>query len=170
MKCKLIQLAKLQSWPVEITIFTHVRLSVRLYVPTFQNLARQNKAKTMFDTGETVGLAVWIIDDTCLVIDYVFHLQISWVRNRDSYVLFTSNIKVITDNRFDLLRSVVASKESNSAPNSAISRTTMRLNFAEAEDAGDYECQISTSPKKSKTFRLNVIGKCIEISHITLKI
>ena len=31
-------------------------------VPTFQN-----KAKTMFATGETVGLAEWIIDDTCLV-------------------------------------------------------------------------------------------------------
>ena len=33
------------------------------------NLAKQNKfkAKTMFNTGETVGLAEWIIDDTCLV-------------------------------------------------------------------------------------------------------
>ena len=36
-------------------------------IPTFQNLAKQNKAKTMFATGETVGLAEWIIDDTCLV-------------------------------------------------------------------------------------------------------
>ena len=36
-------------------------------VPTFQNLAKQNKAKTLFATGETVGLAEWIIDDTCLV-------------------------------------------------------------------------------------------------------
>ena len=36
-------------------------------VPTFQNLAKQNKAKTMFAIGETVGLAEWIIDDTCLV-------------------------------------------------------------------------------------------------------
>ena len=33
---------------------------------TYQNLAKQNKfkAKTMFATGETVGLAEWIIDDT----------------------------------------------------------------------------------------------------------
>ena len=36
-------------------------------VPTFQNLAKRNKAKTMFATGETVGLAEWIIDDICLV-------------------------------------------------------------------------------------------------------
>ena len=36
--------------------------------PTFQNLAKQNKVKTTFATGEIVGLAEWIIDDdTCLV-------------------------------------------------------------------------------------------------------
>ena len=42
-------------------------LSVR---PSVQNLAKQNKcqAKTMFTTGETVGLAKWIIDDTSLVL------------------------------------------------------------------------------------------------------
>ena len=45
--------------------------SVRPYIPIFQNLAKQNKAKTMFATGETVGLAEWIIDDTCLVKTYV---------------------------------------------------------------------------------------------------
>ena len=35
----------------------------------FQNLAKQNKfqAKTMLTTDENVGLAEWIIDDTCLV-------------------------------------------------------------------------------------------------------
>ena len=43
--------------------------SVRL---NFQNLGKPNKfqAKTMFTTGETVGLAEWTIDDTCLVHDY----------------------------------------------------------------------------------------------------
>ena len=36
---------------------------------TVQNLSKQNKfqVKTMFTTGETRGLAEWIIDDTCLV-------------------------------------------------------------------------------------------------------
>ena len=34
----------------------------------FSNLEKQNKAKTMFATGETVGLAEWIIDDTYLVL------------------------------------------------------------------------------------------------------
>ena len=36
-------------------------------VPTFHNLAKQNEAKTMFAAGETVGLAEWLIDDTCLI-------------------------------------------------------------------------------------------------------
>ena len=51
-------------------------------VPTFQNLAKQNKfqAKTMFTTGEIVGLAEWIIDDTCLVLSplYFVHLKTFW--------------------------------------------------------------------------------------------
>ena len=34
----------------------------------FQNLAKQNKEKTMLATGEAVGLAKWIIDYTCLII------------------------------------------------------------------------------------------------------
>ena len=42
---------------------------VRPSVPTFQNLAKQNKfhMKTLFTNGETVYLAEWIIDGTCLV-------------------------------------------------------------------------------------------------------
>ena len=45
------------------------RPSVRASVPTFQ--IKQNRTKkTMFAIGETVGLAEWIIDDTCLVVIY----------------------------------------------------------------------------------------------------
>ena len=59
-----------------LSVFAHVvRTSVhpyvRPYVPIFQNLAKQNKAKTIFSTGETVGLVDWIIDDTCLVLCYI---------------------------------------------------------------------------------------------------
>ena len=62
---KLIHSADPQSRPVGIIVFAHV---VSTSVSTFQNLAKQNKAKTKVTTSETVGLAVWIIDDTCLVI------------------------------------------------------------------------------------------------------
>ena len=48
-----------------------VRSSVR---PHFLKSSKQNKQKTMFATGETVGLAEWIIDETCLVIIITFLL------------------------------------------------------------------------------------------------
>ena len=57
-----------QSLPVVIIVFTQVfRTYVRAYVPTFQNLENNFKVKTMFSTGENVGLAEWIIDETLLV-------------------------------------------------------------------------------------------------------
>ena len=64
---KLIHSAHPQSRPVVIIVFAYV---VRSSVPTSQNLAKHNKiqAKTMFTSGETVGLADWIIDDDCLVL------------------------------------------------------------------------------------------------------
>ena len=40
----------------------------RIYTHFSQN---KFQAKTMFATGETVGLAEWIIDDTCLVCTYI---------------------------------------------------------------------------------------------------
>ena len=45
------------------TCCTFVRPSVPL-----SKSSNQNKVKTMFATGETVGLANWIIHDTCLVL------------------------------------------------------------------------------------------------------
>ena len=65
---ELIHEADPQSRPEVITVFAHVvRTSVRIH------FLKQNKfqAKTMFATGETLGLTEWIIDDTCLD---VFHL------------------------------------------------------------------------------------------------
>ena len=61
----MIYSANPQSRPVLIIVSAHV---VRPYV-SFQNLAKQNKfhGKTMFTTGETVDLAEWIIDDSCLI-------------------------------------------------------------------------------------------------------
>ena len=49
-----------QSLLVVIIVFAQV---VHPYVPTFQNIAqtKQIQAKTMFATGETMGLAKWII-------------------------------------------------------------------------------------------------------------
>ena len=63
----MIHSAHPQSLPVVIIVFAHVvRASVRLHFEKFSK-AKQIQAKTMFTTGDTVGLAEWIIDDTCLV-------------------------------------------------------------------------------------------------------
>ena len=45
---------------------------VRPSVPTFQNLVKQNKVKTMLTTGEIVGLAEWIIDDSHVLLQHEF--------------------------------------------------------------------------------------------------
>ena len=47
-------------------------LSVR---PYFSNLAKAKQQKTMIATGETVGLAEWIIDDTCLVTNIFMRIR-----------------------------------------------------------------------------------------------
>ena len=52
-------------WPVAIIVFAHVVCS---YVRPHFSKQNKFKAKTMFATGKTVGLAEWIIDDTCLVV------------------------------------------------------------------------------------------------------
>ena len=48
-------------------------LHVRRSVPTFQNLAKQNKFQAMFSTGETVGLADWIVDPPGHICGHYFH-------------------------------------------------------------------------------------------------
>ena len=59
-----------QSRPVVITIFARV---VCPSVPTFKNLAKQNKfqVRIVIATGETVGLASWIINGTHVLFFFV---------------------------------------------------------------------------------------------------
>ena len=54
-----------QILPVVIIIFAQISVRTSM-CPTFQNIAKQNKRcmKIMLNTGGTVGLAEWIIDDT----------------------------------------------------------------------------------------------------------
>ena len=75
--------------------------------------------------------------------------QVVWVRNSDSHILFIGDAKFVEDSRFSILHSSSA----------GVGYWTMRIQFATKEDKGDYECQISTSPKLSKIFKLNVISK-----------
>ena len=62
---RLIHSANPKSRPVRIIVFAHVvRPSIR---PHFSNLEKQNNRKQCSLLAVTMGLAEWIIDDTCLV-------------------------------------------------------------------------------------------------------
>ena len=64
-QCKLlIHSADPQSRSVGIIVFAHVRPSVR---PLFSKSSKTKQSENNVFPGETVGLAEWIIDDTCLV-------------------------------------------------------------------------------------------------------
>jgi len=68
------------------------------------------------------------------------------VRNSDSHILFIGRARFVTDDRYELV-------------SSRHGRWTLKLRYAGAEDAGKYECQVSTVPKISRTFSLRVVGK-----------
>jgi len=69
---------------------------------------------------------------------------ISWVRKRDLHILSIASITYTADRRFSCTPS-----EDNSV-------WRLSIQSAHIDDSGQYECQISTEPKISKVFRLNV--------------
>ena len=98
--------------------------------------------------------------------------QVSWVRGKDSHILYIGDVRFVDDARFELLR-----ERSKNIGHGGLDRVnngnlagrphslakgdwTLKVRFVEAEDEGDFECQLSTSPKLSKTFRINVVGEC----------
>ena len=83
----LIHSADPQLLQVVITIVAlGVCTSVRLSVPTFQNLRKQNKfqGRIVIATGGIVGLAEWIIDGTCLVCIVSVDGKVNFTRLNDS--------------------------------------------------------------------------------------
>ena len=62
-------------------------------------------------------------------------------------MLYIGDVKFVDDDRFELL------------PGNGYSDWTLRFRLIREADAGNYECQISTSPTLSQTFTLNVVGK-----------
>ena len=64
-------------------------------------------------------------------------------------MLYIGSVKFVDDDRFELL------------PGNGYGDWTLRFRLIRESDAGKYECQISTSPKLSQTFTLDVVGKFI---------
>merc|ERR1712110_18890 len=84
---------------------------------------------------------------------HVFNLAnqtVSWMRNSDGYPLFIGHEKYINDQRFELV---------------SIRRgqNTLKLKFTNASDAGQFECQVPTSPKISQVFKLRVVVPSVSV-------
>ena len=75
-----------------------------------------------------------------------FYLQVSWVRNADSHMLFIGRDRFVHDDRYELI-------------SSRHGKWTLKLKYVTARDAGRFECQVSTVPKLNQTFSLKVVGK-----------
>ena len=61
------------------------------------------------------------------------------------------------DDRFDLLPGNEGQDDYSTSRRGV--NLILRLRMVKEEDRGNFECQVSTEPKLSKVFTLNVIGK-----------
>lgn len=73
--------------------------------------------------------------------------KVSWIRRRDSHILSVDKVMFIPDERFQAL--YVESTET----------WTLQVKYVQARDEGEYECQISSDPKKSHIIKLNIVGE-----------
>ena len=95
----LIHSANPKSRPVGIIVFAHVVCSSVRPSPLFKS--RKTKLqKTMFSTGVTMGLAEWIIADTCLVF-VIFSLDILY-KNAHSFCFLNINLEVVIVLKFQM--------------------------------------------------------------------
>ena len=75
-------------------------------------------------------------------------------------MLYIGNNKFVHDNRFDLLPGNEDQEDFYTIKRGV--DLILRLRRVKAVDQGTFECQISTEPKLSKIFTLNVIGESIK--------
>jgi hypothetical protein len=72
--------------------------------------------------------------------------KVAWIRRRDSHILSVDRTMFIPDERFQAI-----SGEADT--------WTLQVKYVQARDEGEYECQISTDPKKSHIIKLNIVGE-----------
>lgn len=79
--------------------------------------------------------------------------SVSWIRSRDSHILTVDKEVFISDLRFAAINSKVEDD----------SNWLLQIKSVKAEDAGKYECQVSTEPKLSHFVHLTVIVPKVRI-------
>uniref|UniRef100_A0A182TAC7 Ig-like domain-containing protein n=1 Tax=Anopheles maculatus TaxID=74869 RepID=A0A182TAC7_9DIPT len=72
---------------------------------------------------------------------------VSWIRKRDLHILTVGILTYTNDQRFQSLHTEGSDE------------WTLRITSPQPRDSGTYECQVSTEPKISQAFRLNVVGR-----------
>ncbi|XP_076356132.1 neurotrimin-like [Tachypleus tridentatus] len=70
---------------------------------------------------------------------------VSWVRQRDLHILTVGSYTYTSDQRFKSLHL------------EGTTNWTLKIQYTQKQDAGIYECQISTEPKLSLNYTLNVV-------------
>ncbi|CAL4214612.1 unnamed protein product, partial [Meganyctiphanes norvegica] len=71
--------------------------------------------------------------------------SVTWMRKKDTHILTVSLFTYTTDQRFTALHSESSDQWS------------LRIASAQKSDSGIYECQVSTEPKISAAFTLQVV-------------
>ena len=79
---------------------------------------------------------------------------VSWIRKRDLHILTVGILTYTNDQRFQSLHS------------DGSDEWTLKVSSPQVRDSGTYECQVSTEPKISQAFRLNVVGKLLNCLHL----
>lgn len=74
-------------------------------------------------------------------------LKVSWMRKRDMHILSVDKLMYSTDMRFHVIH---PDKSEN---------WTLQIKTPQQRDSGIYECQVSTEPKMSLNYSLNVVGE-----------
>lgn len=70
---------------------------------------------------------------------------VSWIRKRDLHILTVGILTYTNDQRFQSLHS------------DGTDEWTLKISSPQLRDSGTYECQVSTEPKISQAFKLNVV-------------
>ena len=76
-------------------------------------------------------------------------MKVSWIRKKDGHLLTVDTDTFIGDGRFQVRHPVHSDT------------WTLHLRGARATDAGVYECQVSSEPKMSLFYQVNVVGQLI---------
>jgi len=78
---------------------------------------------------------------------FFFCMKVSWIRKKDGHLLTVDTDTFIGDGRFQVRHPVHSDT------------WTLHLRGARATDAGVYECQVSSEPKMSLFYQVNVVGQ-----------